>query len=75
MIFCVTVMIIAFYWLMDETKWLTVRLPYGRRPTIISINELLQIAICIVIVIYAFKRICSLTQKPKLREKTNANTS
>ena len=74
MIFGIAVMVIAFYWLMYETKWLTVRLPYGRLPTIISIDDLLQIAFCAMIIVYAIKYINSLTQKPQL-EETNAHTS
>ncbi len=74
MIFGIAIMIIAFYWLMYETKRLTARLPYGRPPTIISIDELLQIAVCVTIIVYAVKYLNSLTQKSQL-EETNAHTN
>lgn len=40
----IAVTLIAFCWLLYETKYLTVRLPYGKAPSGISIRELISIA-------------------------------
>ncbi len=50
MILGIAIMVAAFYWLMYETEWLTVRLPFGKLYVIeVNVNQLVAIAFCVVI--------------------------
>lgn len=49
MIPAVIVMVAALGWFVWETRWMTVRLPYGEPPVEIDISELVGIACAIVV--------------------------
>lgn len=49
MIFCIVAVLAAFYWLMCETKWLTVRLPFGRPIEEINLAQLISVMMAVAI--------------------------
>ncbi len=64
MIFSIVVMVLAFYWLMYETKWLAVRLPFGKSLAGgISVRELISSVIGIVVASTVAKYLDELLKK------------
>ncbi len=45
MLYFLIIFIPAFIWLLYETKWLTVRLPFGKNPLRVHIEGLISMAI------------------------------
>jgi len=55
----VLILIPAFYWLLYETYWLTIRLPIGEYPSQnIKIIDLLPIIIVTQIICQTFRKLC-----------------
>ena len=73
MIFGIAIIIIAFYWLMYETKWLTVRLPYGR--LLINITQLVAIAVGIMVMVTVWKYIAEDIKRARLEKHNAVNTN
>ncbi len=63
-LYFIIIMLLAFYWLMYETQWLTVRLPFGKPPTAnLLIRELLPLVVAVLIlatVVKSIKKGCCL---------------
>ena len=70
MIFCIVVVLAAFYWLMHETEWLTLRLPFGE-PSIeveLDVGELIAISVCVVVGLALVKYLVDDTSKIQMEE-------